>query len=349
MSLIIFSWNETDPARPALFVAVRLIGYDSEEKPLPLNHDGGGHWSGEFDLPDDLRTSYQFCPVRDTASPDWDAIMAAGVPDPSPSVERLGSSTYGNGEPSSILEMPGAPPQPWLQRRDGVPAGTVKHFETGRQWPTAVDVYTPPEPGEQPMAAVLLDGQAWMKLDVTAIFDNLISAGVIPPLVAAIISYPFGPIRVRALTDPAFHLPYLLDELLPWQALEFGASTDPAHTVLIGQSLGGLAAINAGLQAPDRIGVVLAQSSSLWWSEGSLTGDTVLAAVAEKRGLTTRFGLEAGALESGGLVEGNRRLFQAMAAHAYQVKMNEYQGGHDFACWRGGLAEGLVSMLGRGN
>lgn len=347
MSLVTFSWNETDPARPALFVAVRLIGYDAQEKPWPLKHHGGGHWSGEFDLPDDLRTSYQFCPVRDTAYPDWDAIMAAGVPDPSPSVERIGPSTFGNDQLSSVLEMPGAPPQSWLKRRDGVPPGTVKHFETGREWPTAVDVYLPHEPGEQPIALVLLDGQAWMRLDVTACFDNLISDGAVPPFVAAIVSYPFGPIRVRALTDPAFHLPYLLDELLPWQASEFGASTDPARTVLIGQSLGGLAAINAGLQAPERIGMVLAQSSSLQWTDAPLTGDAVFAAVSEKLGRTTRFWLEVGVLENAGLVEGNRRLVRAMAAHSYQMKMNEYQGGHDFACWRAGLAEGLVDLLSR--
>ena len=84
MAHISFSWETTDPEHPARLVAVRLIGYDSDENPLPLNHDGAGHWSGEFDLPDDLRTSYQLCPVRDTETPDYAAVMAAGVPDPLP-------------------------------------------------------------------------------------------------------------------------------------------------------------------------------------------------------------------------------------------------------------------------
>lgn len=148
---------------------------------------------------------------------------------------------------------------------------------------------------------------------------------------------------MRALTDPGVHLPYLLDELLPWMADEFGVSTRPQDTVLIGQSLGGLAAINAGFQVPERIGLVLAQSSSLWWSNGPLTGEAIFAAVDEKRGPTTRFWLESGSLEA--LTAENRRLFETMRAHGYHVDFDDYQGGHDFACWRGGLADGLIALL----
>ncbi|HZM83483.1 MAG TPA: alpha/beta hydrolase-fold protein [Candidatus Limnocylindrales bacterium] len=345
MSLVSFSWNETDPTHPALYVGVRLIGYDTAENPLPLKDQGDGRWSGEFDLPDDLRTSYQLCPVRDTASPDWDTAMAAGEPDPSPRVERLVVGAYGNKQQSSILEMPGAPPQPWHQRRDDVPTGSLHHVDTGREWPEALDIYTPRAGGQDLTTLLLLDGQAWMKLDVAATFDNLIAEGIVPPLVAAIISYPFGPIRVRALTDPEFHLPYLLDELHPWLAKEFGASTDAADTILSGQSLGGLAAINAGLRAPERIGMVLAQSSSLWWTEGALTGEAVIATAAENPASATRFWFEAGVLENEDLVAGNRRIFEVMKAQGYQGKYREYQGGHDFACWRGGLADGLISLL----
>jgi enterochelin esterase family protein len=345
MSIVSFRWNETDPARPALSVAVRLTAYDPEEKALPLKHDGDGQWSGEFELADDLRTGYQFCPVRDTASPGWEAIMAAGEPDPRQDIERLGCGTYGNDQLSSILEMPGVTPQPWLRRRGGVPAGAVKHVDTGREWPTAVDVYTPADPGERPMAVILLDGDAWMKLDVTATFDNLIGQGAVPPFVCAIVSSPGGEPRAKALTDPAIYLRYVLDELLPLLANEFGVSTRPEHTVLAGQSLGGLAAIYAGLQAQERIGLVLGQSSSLWWTDGPITAEAVIASVAENPAPATRFWLEAGALESRKLVEGNRRFFQVMASRGYQVKYREYQGGHDFACWRGGLADGLISLL----
>ena len=31
----------------------------------------------------------------------------------------------------------------------------------------------------------------------------------------------------------------------------------------------------------------------------------------------------------------------------YELRYREYQGGHDYACWRGGLADGLVALLGR--
>jgi len=107
---------------------------------------------------------------------------------------------------------------------------------------------------------------------------------------------------------------------------------------------GGLAAVNAALQAPHRFGNVVAQSSSLWWSDGPLTGEAVIAAAAANPVTATRFWLEAGALERG-LVPGNRKLRDALAAQGYPLDYREYQGGHDFACWRGGLADGLIRVL----
>jgi enterochelin esterase family protein len=139
---------------------------------------------------------------------------------------------------------------------------------------------------------------------------------------------------------------YLMEELLPWLAAEYGATTDPALTVLSGQSLGGLAAVHAGLVAPSRFGNVLAQSSALWWPGGSV-GELSGAEVIEKAAAPSavRFWLEAGAFEQE-LVQGNRDLHTALAPHG-KVAYREYAGGHDFACWRGGLADGLIALLNR--
>ena len=69
---VTFTWTETEPDHPALDVLVRLIALtdyaqdDGDLEPLsarPRPREGG--WTGSLDVPSDLRTSYQLCPVRD--------------------------------------------------------------------------------------------------------------------------------------------------------------------------------------------------------------------------------------------------------------------------------------------
>jgi enterochelin esterase-like enzyme len=37
---------------------------------------------------------------------------------------------------------------------------------------------------------------------------------------------------------------------------------------------------------------------------------------------------------------------EALLRRGYEVVYREYSGGHDYACWRGGLADGLIELLG---
>jgi enterochelin esterase-like enzyme len=57
-----------------------------------------------------------------------------------------------------------------------------------------------------------------------------------------------------------------------------------------------------------------------------------------------RFFLEAGATERN-VLEGNRRMRDVLNRQGYDLTYREFQGGHDYACWRGGLADGLAAML----
>lgn len=353
MSLVEFAWQESDPVQDVL---VRLIGLDSVYDTRELGDyllkraDASGLWTGSIELPDDLRTSYQFCPARDFRIPasgldddGWEAVMAAGVPDPAS--DRTIGPVYGSSRQASILELPRALAQPWCERRPGVARGKVQELTTEREWPSTVSVYSPAVVSDGPLpVVVLLDAQAWIPAGITATFDNLIADELVAPFVAAMIGYPFGPARVRGLTHPEVHLQYLMEDLMPLLVDEFGATTQPAQTVLIGQSLGGVAAVSTALKAPQRFGNVLSQSGSFWWpgaEDGQLSGDGVIAEAAAAHA-PVRFWLEAGALEEG-LVQGNRALHAALSGG--DVAYREYQGGHDFACWRGGIADGLVALL----
>jgi enterochelin esterase family protein len=192
-----------------------------------------------------------------------------------------------------------------------------------------------------------------MTLDVAATFDNLIADGMLIPIVAVVVesihgSARFGPTRIRSLTDPGVFLPFLLEELMPFVSAQWGVSTDPAKTALVGQSLGGLTAAHTALTAPDRFGAVIGQSSSFWWpggADGELIGKNVIDAYSASPRKSIRFFLEAGATERD-LLERNRLMRSVLSDKGYELAYREYRGGHDYACWRGGLADGLIALIG---
>jgi enterochelin esterase-like enzyme len=360
-----FTWTDTEPERPALDVLLRLISPtsnahdDGDLGPYLLDRGDEGVWHTTIRLPSDFRSSYQFCIVRDRplrgSHPDEDRfreILDMGAIDES-NPAGIGPSTFPSLAPASVLEMPHAPPQPWHARRSGTPAGSVTRHELaadGGREPSVVWIYAPPGAEhltEAPALAVLFDGRVWMPLDVTATFDNLIAAQAIPPTAAVVIESIKGASRVESLTRAELLMPFVLDELLPYVAKQTTVGTDPARTVLVGQSLGGLAAAYVALHAPDRVGLVLTQSGAFWWrgeSPGEIDGVAVIDGYAHSPRLPVRFFQEVGLLERE-LLASNRRLSDVLQSKGYDVVSREYSGGHDYACWRGGLADGLIALL----
>lgn len=61
---------------------------------------------------------------------------------------------------------------------------------------------------------------------------------------------------------------FLVDELQPWVAAHYG---QPARTVLIGESLAGLFALETALREPAAFNDYIAVSPSLWWDRQSLS------------------------------------------------------------------------------
>jgi enterochelin esterase family protein len=220
-----------------------------------------------------------------------------------------------------------------------------------------VDVHLPAgwsaDGSDRPYAlAVLLDGEVRGEvrgevLSVGDTLDNLTADGAIPPTVALLV-HTMGPRRPDDLScNPAF-VDLLADRLLPWAAREFGATTDPAGTVVAGQSAGGLTAAYAAYRRPERFGNALSQSGSFWWpdetefDEGSEWLTRQFATGTQR---AARFYVEVG-LQEWMLLTQNRHLRDVLRARGYDLAYREFNGGHDYACWRGGLADGLAHLLG---
>ena len=90
----------------------------------------------------------------------------------------------------SVVELPGAPPVPWLEPRLNVPKGRTEMFHVSSKvlgGERRVWVYTPPgyntESKPYPLL-VLFDGWVYAQMIPTeTILDNLLAAGRIRPLV----------------------------------------------------------------------------------------------------------------------------------------------------------------------
>lgn len=294
---------------------------------------------------------------------------AAGRPDPlNPKRYRMDAESADAPEyrGQSVLEMPDAPPQPWVARRPGVPEGRVekrrfKSATLGNE--REIAVYLPPRyaPHAQPYPLLLLfDADAYLSLVPTPIIlDNLISERRIPPVVALLVGNAPGARDRELVCNPEFSQA-LVSELLPWAHGLYNFTKDPHRTVVAGSSAGGLAAACSGLWHPEAFGNVLAQSGAFHrtpvlrsnGADSSSEPNWVARQFISSPRKPLRLYLDAGSAEfnaagsADAILFCTRTLRDVLRAKGYEVHFQEFEGGHDYLSWRGTLADGLIALLG---
>ena len=264
--------------------------------------------------------------------------------------------------PASAVELPGAPPQPWVTKQADVPAGKLEWKKLKSALlnnERALGIYTPPgyKTDGQPYGLLLLfDGPAYTLLVPTpVILDNLLAKNLLPPLLAVVISNPTPTSRDVELACNASFADFLAKELVPWLRQNYHVTTDPQQTVVAGSSYGGLAASCAALRHPEVFGNVLSQSGSYWWKpDDAAEHEWLSKQFAASPKLPVRFYLEIGLMERGptpgdgpSMVIVNRHLRDVLQAKGYVVHYREFNGGHEYLNWRGTLADGLLLLLGK--
>jgi enterochelin esterase family protein len=314
-------------------------------------------WYKTYRIRSDMRFSYGFVPNRD---PDSDS-RTIPVRDPL-NPKRVGISV---GIGGSVVELPAAPPQPWITPEAGVPRGKLESEQVASKILNArrtARVYTPaghdPKAPEPYALLVCFDGPVYSSPDqvpTPTVLDNLIARGKIPPVVAVFVAQSAD--RNAELCNNRPFVDFLADELLPDVRRKFHATADPARTVVCGSSAGGLGGAFAAFARPDVFGNVLSQSGAFW--PGERRGD------ADREWLTrqfessakrpARFVLQVGVMErhptpSNGpsILQTNRHLRDVLTAKGYEVHYSEIAGGHEPLSWRGGIGEGLIQLIGKG-
>jgi enterochelin esterase family protein len=265
----------------------------------------------------------------------------------------------------SVIELPQAPVQPWIEQREGVPRGKVEQYRLrsdilGNQ--RRVWVYTPPDyapaRSEPYTLLVLFDGLAYVNYVPTPIIlDNLVDAGRIQPIVAVFPDSISSSIRLKELVlHPPFN-DFLAKELIPWIRSNFHVTDGPQKTVIGGASAGGVAAAYAAMELPDIFGNILSQSGAFRFGfPGDEGHEWLTRQFAAKEKLPLKFYLDAGSLETKSLrpmgdapnlLVSNHNFRNVLEEKGYSVNYHEFSGGHDYIAWRGTLVDGLLTLLGR--
>ncbi|NMO33736.1 enterochelin esterase [Streptomyces sp. GMY01] len=356
---VTFLWRGT-PATRAVQVLPNKLGDPRAPEGNLMRHVAGTDvWHWTLRLRADWRGTYDlYVDEGDGPAPGepgyWSWLRGQVRTDPYNS--RTLPRRWG-GQPVGYAELPDAPRAVDWEPRPEVPRGTVTEHvvasellgDSRRVW-----LYEPAAEHAGRTAAgglpvlVLLDGEHWQpRLGLARLLDNLIADGRVPPLAAVLPESVDAGTRWAQLTCRPEFVGFLERELLPWAAGALPLTEDPARTVVAGQSLGGLTAAYAAAHSPLRFGNALVQSGSFWWPNGP-GAEWLTAELAAAGRLPVRFWLSFGEQEWVALPAA-RRLRDTLTAAGYDdVVYREFNGGHDYLCWRTELADGLVGLLGDG-
>lgn len=347
---VTFLWRDGGAEEVLLFIN-RMIDEWALGDSLMRRVEGTDVWWLAYRMEPDWRASYAFLPrLRDEPT-----LWAPG--DPVRLRQALGQGRHDPGNPvtcrnragvtQSVVELPGAPSQGWLAPRPatGTAADSVALVtgpEGRRLW-----VYRPTEFVGDPLPAstpviLAFDGDVWngrpgeSTQDLPTTLQNLTADGLRPPTLAIMVDSGSRDQRWRDL-DPSTGIgSYLAEVLLPWVRQRFGVRAARQDVIVIGQSLGGLVALSSGITHPDAIGKVVAQSASLWQDDlRAVLGDRILAGSQ----FCVQFGRQEWSLR-----RPNLTLARQLRASGANVSVQVHNGGHDYAWWRGAIADGLRTM-----
>lgn len=328
---------------------------------------GSDVWATTLRLDARWRGSYSIAATEDGQPPapvdEWIASRLLEGSDSSmrPTVERyLRAFSIAQPDPLaahhrpggySFMSLPAAPPLRWIPdtttddpdvERGGEGRGVVHDtLPDGREvWrfePADAD------PAQPLPVVVFLDGASW-SIDGPAMIAGMSAEGLLPPVLAVGVESRDHASRWTELCCSEAFTRYLADEVLGWASQQRPITDDPARTIIAGQSLGGLTSVFATQYLPERFGCALAQSGSFWWPGRQEWLTEVVQAIDEPTsGIYLSIGHAEDALMRGAV----DRIAKVLTRRGDPLDVHKFYGGHDQACWRADLGNGLAALTAR--
>lgn len=342
----IYTWLHRGEAARVALVTNKLIDHTAYEDALFEQVEGTDLWSISLELGAGWRGSYSLAvddgvvtldeagraeqerrrarslsvtpPDEHAAINDWYDILAFSRPDP----HAHESSWQGSAAAGPLAREPLSIADPPADARGAiVPAGRA-----GTRWylPPAADATAPLD------VLVMLDGDRWVDAD-PLLFDRWHAADVVPPTAVLIVGHGDLSNRVNELGCNASFVDELVETI---RRAPVAVSDDPARTTIAGQSLGGLTALFAQCLVPERFGVSICQSGSFWWPNHSRDehAEWLTRTIERTDTMFADVHLEVG-LAEWVLLDSVRRMHDALRDRTARLTYDEFDGGHDPACW----------------
>lgn len=202
---------------------------------------------------------------------------------------------------------------------------------------------------------IFLDGELYRdRVNAPCIIDNLISRRAIADSWILYVSMQSEEARWKECPCYPPFAKFVVEELLPWLAGKYPESRKASRRVLVGLSYTGLAAAFIAKEYPGVFQKVISQSGSFWSNDCWL----IKQVASMKERLPTDFYLDVGTgetqenvqhredvLQVVSQIDGVKRFRDVLLKHGNRVKYVEYDGGHDFLCWKQTLPAALEWAL----
>ena len=338
-----------EQAEQVLMFINRLTDEKNLDRSLMTRIEGTAWWQLSMQMETTWRASYNFLPALPGERPAWlgdddqvrlRAALDSGEGDP------LNPETVCNriGRCMGVVQLEHAPvqefiltqeeidelPEPeWMQTPDG------HRYVLGRVG----------EPGPDSPLFVQFDGEMWFSQGMEQTLNRAHEAGRIPAMHVFFLHSGGRENRWKELNGDNPIADYLVDIAFPHLEAVHGIKTDPQNIVINGQSLGGLSSLLAVLSRPEAFGGAIAQSSSLWQPQVMDRLDELEAAGEIDRLRHLQLEIEVGEQEWI-LVPPHRELKARLEKLGLEnARCTTFNGGHDYACWRGAIVPALERMI----
>ncbi|MBW8768186.1 MAG: DUF3327 domain-containing protein [Gemmatimonadetes bacterium] len=360
--LFTFLWHGDSATKHVALVNTAIASIEPAQA-LLTRIGGTDVWYRSYVGRADSRFSYELSPNDNLVSfndvTDWGERSATFRKDPFN--KHVHASGFGREQ--SVAEGPRARRDEWGDERASVARGHVDKTTIASKLlgnTRDVWIYTPPgydtlaRGGGLPLLLTFDGGEYVSSIPVPTMLDNLIAAKRVAPMVAVFVASPDEQ-RNTELNQNEHFAEFLATELIPWVRSKYAIASSPAHNVVAGSSMGGLAAAFVANRHPEIFGNVLSQSGAFMFAApGEQSPERMKRDIEAAPKRDVAYYLEAGIYEQGRLDEGgvdllasNRHLRDVLKAKGYRLTYDEYAGGHDDLAWRSGFSKGLLALVGK--